>query len=309
MPQGEYTLLQQALNLDVLRQAWDAVAENQGIPGVDHVSIKAWRRNWEERLVALARSVRANTYTPHKLRRRRIPKSEPGEYRLLRIPTIADRVLQRAVAQVLTPRYERIFLECSYGYRPGRGLRQAVQRVLLHRAHDRLLVLDADIDACFDSIDHELLLRFLQADLPDDSLLPLISAWLAQTHPGSGSSRGVPMGSPLSPLLSNVFLHRLDLALQQQGFHLVRYADDFIVMAETEARLNRAYAFVEQALADLLLHYEPSKTRLTSFEEGFTFLGVYFDESGYRYTWEGKEIAVDGDEVDGLFSQYGPDYD
>lgn len=306
---GEATLLQQVLRLDELRRAWDHVSDNQGMPGVDDVSIRSWRRNWEERLVNLAGAVRANTYKPYKLRLIRIPKSTPGQYRVLRIPSVTDRVLQRAVAQVLQPIFERQFLDCSYGYRPGRSLQQAVQQILVHRANDRLWVLDADIDACFDSIDHELLLRFLQADLPEESLLPLIARWTEQSCPAGRKSRGIAMGSPLSPLLANVYLHRLDEAALQQGYHLVRYADDFIVLEESLGQVQNAYNDIGEVLKTLLLQYEPAKTRFTSFEKGFRFVGVNFDEDGYSYTWEDKQIEVSGDEVDWLFGRYGPEYD
>ncbi len=304
-----FTLLQQALNLDELRRAWVSVSDNDGSPGVDNLSIRSWRRNWEERLVRLVGAVRANTYKPYKLRLRRIPKSTPGQFRLLRIPSVTDRVLQRSVAQILQPIYEREFLNCSFGYRPGCSLKQAVQQILVQRANDRLWVLDADIDACFESIDHELLLRFLDADLPDASLLPLISCWLNQSGSGEGKSRGIAMGSPLSPLLANVYLHRLDAAVVQQGYHLIRYADDFIVLEESLNQVQNAYVDVESILKDLMLQYEPSKTRITSFEQGFNFLGVEFFDDGYRYTWEDKHIEVKGDEVDALFGQYGPEYD
>ncbi|HOU45075.1 MAG TPA: reverse transcriptase domain-containing protein [Anaerolineaceae bacterium] len=302
-------LLQQALQPDVLRRAWVTIAENDGIPGVDSISIQRWRRNWEERLVELAKSVRSNTYQPHKLRLRHIPKRKPGEFRTLRIPTVTDRVLQRAVADVLMPFFEARFLDCSFGYRPGRSLKQAVQRILIHRANDRTHVLDADIDAFFDSVDHELLQRFLQADLPDDSLLPLISKWLEKSRGSSAASRGIPMGSPLSPLLANVFLHRLDLSATGLGYHLVRYADDFIILVESEAEARLAYTDVQAILQDLLLAYEPQKTRLTSFTEGFTFLGVHFTSDTYSYSWEQKRIEVEGNEVDALFSDFGPEYD
>jgi group II intron reverse transcriptase/maturase len=302
------TLLQQVLRLDNLRLAWEEVANNNGIPGVDEITIRVWRRNWEERLINLSRAVYTNTYRPQKLRLRRIPKKIAGEFRCLRIPTISDRVLQRAVSQVLMNFYECIFLDCSYGYRPNRGLNNALQHTLVCRENGFRWLLDADIDACFDSIDHELLLRFLQTDLPDESLLPLINAWLEIVRPASAKSRGVPQGSPLSPLLANVFLHRFDLAMRRKGFELVRYADDFIVLASDQAQANSAYQAADNALKNLSLKLELKKTRITNFEEGFTFLGIYFWEDTFSYTWENKEITVKGDANDWLFGKYGPTY-
>ena len=215
-------LLQQTLGVQNLHQAWEAVAENNGVPGVDDLSITAWRRNWEERLVNLARQVRTNTYRPSRLRRRRIPKKKGG-FRTLRIPTVTDRILQRAALQVLHEIYEPCFLDCSYGYRPGRSLKLAVEQILMYRENGFRWVLDADIDSFFDRVDHELLLRFLQEDLPDESLLYLINTWLKAARPSPDISRGIPQGSPLSPLLANIYLHRLDQALTNRGRRLVRY--------------------------------------------------------------------------------------
>jgi len=302
------TLLQQVLNLDNLRQAWNAVADNEGIPGVDHESIDVWRRNWEERLVSLARTVRANQYRPSGLRLRRIPKKIPGQFRILRIPTVKDRVLQRAVNQVLMPLYEKIFIDCSYGYRPERSLKDALARLIELREAGCGWLLDADIDSFFDQIDHELLLRFLQDDLPDETLLPLLSGWVQASKYPTSQSRGVPMGSPISPLMANVYLHRLDAAVKQLGWPMVRFADDFVVLTNDPQKLPDIYTTIGHFLADLRLVYEPNKTRLSSFEEGFTFLGIRFFRNTYQYHWEGKDIQVSGNRADLLFSDYLPEY-
>lgn len=301
-------LLDRVLEAHNLRRAWTEVAENQGIAGVDDVSIRRWRRNWEERLVDLARAVRCSRYKPARLRVRRVPKKEPGEWRVLRIPTVTDRVLQRAVLHVLHDVYEPWFLPCSYGYRPGRSLKDAVQRIVDLREGSRAWVLDADIDACFDSVDHGRLAAILADDIDDPPLLSLIRGWLkaARLHPDA--ARGIPMGSPLSPLLANVYLHPLDRELTNRRRDLVRYADDFIVLTLTRPDAEAAYREVEALLADLKLRYEPRKTQITSFEQGFVFLGVRFYRDTYSYEWQGKEIEVEGGQVDWLFNQYGPTY-
>jgi len=302
------SLLKQAVQAENLRRAWEAVAENGGMPGVDDVSLWAWRRNWEERRTGLARAVRTNTYTPRPLRLRQIPKRSGGT-RTLRIPTITDRVLQRAVLQVLSDIYEPRFLDCSYGYRPRRSLRSAVAQIILQRENGLRWVLDADIDAFFDQVDHELLLRFLQNDLPDESLLALISRWLEAARAQPCASRGIAQGSPLSPLLANVYLHRLDLALTRRGRRLVRYADDFVVFARTQPAAQNLQTEVAADLAGLRLHLEPQKTRIASFDEGFTFLGVHFREDTYSFTWEGKEVCVAGAQAGWLWGQYFPEYE
>ena len=301
-------LIEQVLSLDNLRAAWEDVAENRGIPGVDDVSIRRWRRKWEERLVKLAQDVRSNRYKPARLRVRRIPKKRRGEYRVLRIPTVTDRVLQRAVLEVLYEIYEPRFLDCSFGYRPGRGLRDAVQRIVNLREAGRPWVLDADIDAFFDNVDHRMLTKTLRADLDDPVLLRLIDGWLKMGRVRQDVPKGIPMGSPLSPLLANVYLHPLDVALVARGWDSVRYADDFVVLTTSRGQLLLVYRQVEEILGSLGLQYEPSKTRLTSFDEGFDFLGVRFYRDTYTYAWEDKNVEVEGDKVDWLFSRYGPDY-
>lgn len=303
------SLLRQAVAIPNLTRAWDEMAENKGIPGVDQVSVRRWRRNWEERVHQIAEQALGGSYKPRRLRVRRIPKKKPGEFRELRIPTMTDRVLQRAVLQVLHPIFERCFLDCSYGYRPRRGLKDAVERIVVIRVNDYTHVLDADIDDFFNQVDHTLLLDFLRHDLPDESLLNLIQAWLKIGRPDAEEARGIPMGSPLSPLLANVFLHRLDMAVENLGYEMVRYADDFLVFTTTPLQIQRAYREVEAVLARLCLIYEPAKTRLTSFAQGFNFVGVWFQGDVYEYTWLGKRVEVHGEDADWLFGQYGPEYD
>ena len=303
------TLLQQSINIDNLRLAWNEIADNEGIPGVDRVSVKVWRRNWEERLVELALAVRTNTYQPKPLRVRRIPKRHRRGWRELHIPTVTDRVLQRAVLQVLYPIYETRFLDCSFGYRPGLGLKNAVARILVLRENGFRWLLDADIDNFFDNVNHKLLLQCLESDLPDHSLFHLINTWLKIGKTNHQKDLGIPIGSPISPLLANAFLHRLDQALLDFNHPIVRYADDFVVFAETQKEAYSIYSTVEAALSVLGLNYEPDKTRITCFDEGFDFLGVLFEGDTYSYQWKDKIVEVHGENVDWLFSHYGPDYE
>lgn len=301
-------LLQRILDLDNLRRAWEEVAENRGMAGVDDVSIRRWRRNWEERLVNLARDVRANRYKPSKLRTRRIPKRKRNEYRTLRIPIVTDRVLQRAVLQEMYEIYEPLFLRCSFGYRPGKSLRDAVQYIVVQRENGFTWVLDADIDDFFDTVDQPLLLEFLKERVEDAQVLSLITGWLVQARPRPELAQGIAQGSPLSPLLANVYLHPLDVGLTATAWRPVRYADDFVVMGVSRDSVAAAYREGEDLLTALRLRYKPSKTRISSFAEGFQFLGVKFEEDAYSYTWEDKTITVTGGEADWLFGDYGPDY-
>lgn len=302
-------LLHQVLTLPNLRRAWVEVSANEGTAGVDHETIAVWARNWEERLVALAADVRAGLYVPGELRERRVPKASGDGVRLLRIPTVTDRVLQRAVLQVLHPIVEPRFLPCSYGYRPGRGVADAVRAISRLRRQGYTWVLDADIDDFFNQVDHATLRAFLDEDLPDDSLLNLIESWHKVDCLTPACDRGIPMGSPLSPLLANVYLHRLDMAVTAAGFPLARYADDFIVLAAWPEGRATAYELVAEALAGLRLRYEPRKTRLASFDEGFDFLGVHFEESWYWYLHDDKRIEVRTESDERLLERYRPEYE
>lgn len=302
-------LLDQALAMPNMCRAWEEVDENKGIPGVDGISLTVWRRGWEERLQQIILAVRMNTYKPRPLRQRRIPKKTPGEFRTLQVPTVSDRVLQRAVLQVLHPVFERHFMDCSYGYRPRRGLAGALRRILVLRENGFVWVLDADIDDFFGQMDHNLLLDFLKHDLPDESLMPLIKRWLRHGCLNRSVPVGISLGSPLSPLWANVFLHRLDRSLAEAGWPSVRYADDFLVFSETCAEGEAILPVVGRMLEALKLRYEPSKTNVTSFEKGFEFLGVRFEGDVYSYIHQHQRVQVKGNTVDPFFKKDGPEYE
>lgn len=278
---------------DNLCDAWERVADNRGAPGIDGVSINRFARHWEENLRRLRDLVRANRYRPSRLRRIAIPKRTGGQ-RLLSIPTVGDRVLQRAALNVLDDIFEPRFLDCSYGYRVGRGLRDAVGAILRHRDRGRVWVLDGDIDECFDSLDHGLLLEFLAEEVDDPLVMGLIQAWLEAGRRYRNPDRGIPLGMPLSPLFCNVYLHRLDWALLRGRWSPVRFADDFIVCCLIRQGAERAREVVAKILDPLRLKLEPNKTQVTSFDEGLEYLGVRFERDGYSFTWEGKRFEVEG---------------
>ncbi len=302
------TLLQNTLHPDNLRRAWEDVAENEGAPGVNDVTIPQWRRNWEERLIELANAVRTNRYKPGKLRIRRIPKRNAPDKRVLRIPIITDRVLQRAVMQQLQPVFNPRFCDCSFGYRPGLGVKDAVPYINRLRREGHIYVLDADIDDFFNQIDHALLLKFLRQELLDHSLLPLITKWLDSWRIQPDKAQGIAMGSPLSPLLSNIYLHRMDERLLNHGLKLARYADDFIVLTTNKTDWRLSYEQTEAVLTALKLKLEPCKTKLTTFDEGFDFLGVHFEETWYWYLWGDERIEVHDDQPDPWLDLYDPGY-
>ena len=310
---GQVRLLTRALAPANLRAAWKKVAANKGVAGADDVTLNRFAREWEKNLVALREAVRANTYKPKRLRRFRLPKPM-GEWRVISVPCVADRVLQRAVLNVLEWGLDRKFLDCSFGYRPKRSLQDAVEQIVKYRDAGLTWVLDADIDLFFDSLDHELLMGFLREEIADEGILNLIGLWLKAggrdavlAHSGQPQGLplragrrdprravGTPLGAVVSPLLSNVYLHRFDRVMCEAGWRLVRYADDFIVVGPTRAEVEEAQRFTAWALGNLRLRLDPGKTRVTSFDEGFDFLGVHFERDWYSYLWKDKRIKVEG---------------
>ncbi|HRI93048.1 MAG TPA: CRISPR-associated endonuclease Cas1 [Accumulibacter sp.] len=279
-------LLDNLLAEDTLTQAWERVRSNGGAPGVDGIDIDEFGRNALIRITRLRDQLRDGRYQPTPLLRVELPR--PGrEPRLLGIPSVRDRVLQTAAALVLGPLLDRHFEDESYAYRPGRSVRDAIARVAELRDRGLAWIVDADIRAFFDNIPHRDLLARLAALLPDNSLLPLIRQWLTtpvQTAEACLTpSAGVAQGSPLSPLLANLYLDGFDEAITAvDGRHLVRYGDDFVIVCGDSDSAERALedAALWLRAAGLDLNYD--KTRIALFRQGVRFLGVLFDEHGQR---------------------------
>ncbi len=263
-----------------LHQAWLGVwsgrtaASRQAGAGVDGVTIADWAADWDVRLRTLQADLLTGLYRPSPLLWFEIPRPEPGRSRRLGIPTIVDRVAQRAAKNVLEPIWEAQFLSCSHGFRPERSVFTAVAHVLWHEARGRRWVVDADIAACFDTLEHTRLLDQV-VRLGDGRVTDLVAAWLGASTPTPG--RGVAQGAPLSPLLANVYLHPFDVAMIQAGYALVRYADDFVVLCQTRQEAQRGLDDAADVLAGLGLALSREKTRLVPFGPGFTFLGAQFD--------------------------------
>lgn len=276
-----------------LCDAWERVAENQGAPGADRVSIRRFGRHWEEHLRRLMDDVKSGRYRPGRLRRIAIPKPTGGQ-RLITIPTVADRVLQRATLNVLEPAGERLFLGCSHGYRPGRSLHSALAEILRFRNYGLTWVLDADITACFDSLDHNLLRSFL-ADLSIDAgTLALVDRWLVAGRRFRNPDRGIALGMPISPLLCNLYLHQLDWDLVRGRWAVVRYADDFVICCHSQAHAQHAQEVTAAILARLNLTLHPNKTQIVSFDQGFDYLGIHFEADSYSFVWQEKRFEVRG---------------
>ena len=267
----------------VLRWAFTRVKANGGAAGVDHQTIAMYEQQLEQQTEYLARTLKEGSYQPAAIRREWIPKSGSKEKRPLGIPTVRDRVVQKALLATLEPIFERDFAEHSYGFRPGRGCKDALRRVdqLLKSGYE--WVVDADLKSYFDTIPHEQMLKRIKEKVADGRVLELISKYLGQGvlenmrywQPDAGT----PQGAVISPLLSNIYLDPLDQLMKASGIEMVRYADDFVLLCDSEAAARDALVLVQQwtAAAGLTLH--PEKTRIvdTAQPGGFDFLGYHFE--------------------------------
>ncbi|MDD5028537.1 MAG: CRISPR-associated endonuclease Cas1, partial [Rhodoferax sp.] len=275
-------LLRQSLTLTRLRAAYDRVAQNNGQAGVDGISVDNFAAGLAQRLGYLQSLVLGGNYQPDALLRLWLPR--PGKApRPLGIPTVRDRVLHTAVAQTLTPLLEAEFEDCSFAYRQGRSVRMAVERITMLQCQGYRWVVEADIEHFFDGIPHARLLSELRRVVADDELINLVSrilrAPVQDDNQRSEVSQGVAQGSPLSPLLANLYLDRLDDALLDENLALVRYADDFVVLTKSRERAQEAVELTSSVLQDLELKLNPLKTRVVNFETGFQFLGWNFVRS------------------------------
>jgi RNA-directed DNA polymerase len=274
--------------------AW-AVIRKDGSAGVDGESCEALEAHLSEITGILSRQLREDRYTPRPVKRVWIPKLGSREKRPLGVPVVRDRVVQTALLYVLEPIFEREFAEPSYGFRPGRNARQAIERVerLLHEGY--VWVVDADLKGYFDSIPQERLLDQVAEKVADGRVLRLLRGYLAQgvmdTAKGwQPTEQGTPQGAVISPLLANIYLNPLDHQMAAAGWEMTRYADDFIVQgrsrAEAQAALEQLRAWVQAA--GVTLH--PQKTRIVDASQpgGFDFLGWHL-ERGWKWPREKSE--------------------
>lgn len=263
--------------LAALRQ----VASNDGVAGVDHVTVSQFAEGLPETLWEVSDQLKHGTYQPQSIRRVHIPKPGTNETRPLGIPTVRDRMIQAAIVHVIEPIFERDFAEQSYGFRPGRGCKDALRRV------DQLLkagyvhVVDADLKGYFDSIPHDRLMMRLKEKISDGSVLSLIESFLKASildgMEGWTPEAGAPQGAVLSPLLSNVYLDPLDHLAEQSGFEMVRYADDFVILCRTPEEASRALELVRNWVSSHGLTLHPTKTKVVDARtDGFDFLGYHF---------------------------------
>jgi RNA-directed DNA polymerase len=291
-----FSLIDKLARPSVLDAAWRKVARNKGSAGVDGQSVERFAAQAERYLAELQASLVDGSYRPQPVKRVEIPKGD-GKTRPLGIPVVKDRIVQTALKMVIEPIFEVQFRPGSHGFRPGRGCKDALREV------DRLVkegfsfVVDADLKGYFDSIPHDRLMALVEGSISDGRLLALIGNFLRQDimhgmqrwQPTSGT----PQGAVISPLLANLYLHPLDLLMEQSGRRMVRYADDFVILCRSEAEARAALHEVQVWVAENGLTLHPDKTRIGDCREpaqGFDFLGYRF-EAGRRLV-RGKSLKA-----------------
>jgi len=284
-----FSLMDKVYALPNLRAAFAKVRANAGAAGVDRQTVTMFEQHLETNLERLAAELKAGSYRPQSVRRKWIAKAgKQHEQRPLGIPTVRDRVVQTAMRNVLEPIFERDFATHSYGFRPRRGCKDALRRVVeLLRAANTYIV-DADLKSYFDTIPQLTLLEEVKRKIADGRVLAVIEQYLTnsvmddleQWTPPSGT----PQGAVLSPLLSNIYLDPLDHLMRQEGYEMVRYADDFIILCRSEAEAQRALERVQQWTAQAGLTLHPDKSHIVDATQrgGFDFLGYHF-ERGLRW--------------------------
>jgi group II intron reverse transcriptase/maturase len=281
---------------DVLERAWELVRANRGAAGIDRKTIADVEQYGVERLLdELAADLREGSWRPLPARRVFIPKPGREELRPLSIPTVRDRVVQAALKLVIEPVFEADFLPCSFGFRPKRSAHDALQVLIDQSWRGKRWVLETDIANCFEAIPHSALTSAIEERISDRHALKLVRAMLRAGVMQDGAVHrdvtGTPQGGVVSPLLANVYLHRLDRCWQTRGRGvLVRYADDLVVMCHSRREAEAALAALRSVLAELGLELKQAKTRIVHLREGgegLDFLGFHHrrvrGERGYRH--------------------------
>ncbi len=283
-----YSLTDKVYRRETLWNAWLQVRANAGAAGVDGQSVKRFEAKAEQYVHELEQALREGRYRPQAVKRVEIPKGD-GKPRPLGIPTVKDRVVQTAVKRVIEPIFEQEFREHSYGFRPGRGAKEALREVEHWLKSGYTHVVDADLKSYFDTIPWDRLLARVGERISDGGILQLIDAYLHQEILQGMErwqpTRGTPQGAVLSPLLANLYLHPLDCLMESQGQRMVRYADDFVVLCRSAEEAQRVLAQISAWVQENGLTLHPEKTHVGDCREkgqGFEFLGYRF-EAGRRW--------------------------
>jgi len=265
-----------------LQAAFWAVWRNKGAPGVDGQTVPQFEAQEQAQLAKLREELRSKRYCRQPARRTWIPKPGTSDKRPLGIPTVRDRTVEAAIKHVLEPIFERDFAEHSYGFRPGRGCQQAVKRVEELLEQGRHWCVDLDFKSYFDTIPHERLLGLVKQRIVDGSVLALLeqslkAGVLEELKGWQPTQVGTPQGAVISPLLANLYLNPLDHQMAAQGWEMVRYADDLVVLCRNQEEAEQALAYLRQWSGEAGLTVHPTKTRIVNTQtEGFDFLGWHF---------------------------------
>ena len=286
-------LLQAVLSSDNLARAWKRVKANKGAPGIDGVTVEAFPTHAREHWPALREQIEGGRYRPQAVRRVEIRKPEGGK-RLLGIPTVTDRVVQQAIAQVLTPIFDPTFSDSSFGFRPGRNAHQAIRQVQASVKDGYRMAVDIDLAKFFDTVNHDVLKNLLGRTIADKRLLALIGRYLrAGVLVGEHlqpSEVGTPQGGPLSPLLANILLHQLDRELEKRGHRFARYADDMIILVKSQRAAERVMRSITRYLeTSLKLKVNLVKSKVAPMSD-CAFLG--FTVRGQKVRWTDKALAA-----------------
>jgi len=256
--------------------AYERVKANNGAPGVDGMSVEAFLAHAKQHWPTIAEKLKTGCYKPGAIRGVSIPKPQGGE-RSLGIPNVQDRVIQQALSQVLSPLYEADFSQHSYGYRPGRSAHDAVEAARNYVLEGKTWVVDIDISAFFDEVNHDILMAKISGKVSDKRVLRLIGDYLRAPMQRNGQlekrSRGTPQGGPLSPLLANIYLDALDQELEQRGLSFCRYADDMVILVSSERSGERILESLTAWIAKRLK------------------LRVNVNKSGVGRPWDGKFLG------------------
>lgn len=286
-------LLDAVLASDNLARAWKRVKANKGAPGIDGMTIKDFPAYARTHWPAVREQIDQGRYQPQPVRRVELTKPDGGK-RLLGIPVILDRVLQQAIAQVLTPIFDPTFSDSSFGFRPGRNAHQAIRQVQAYVKDGYRIAVDLDLAKFFDTVNQDLLMSLLGRTITDKRLLALIGRYLrAGVLVGEHiepSEVGTPQGGPASPLLANILLHQLDCELERRGHRFARYADDMIILVKSQRAAERVMRSLTRYLeTSLKLTVNPVKSKVAPMSE-CSFLS--FTIRGNKIRWTDKALAT-----------------
>lgn len=304
-------LLERILDRDNLNRAYKRVKANKGAPGIDGMTVEATLPWLKEHREELLQSIREGKYKPQPVRRKEIPKPDGG-VRKLGIPTVVDRIIQQATAQELTPIFEPQFYENSYGYRPGKSARMAIQKVKEYAEQGYKYAVEIDLSKYFDTLNHDLLMNMMREQVKDKRVIELVKRYLKSGVMENGMSvkthEGSPQGGPLSPLLANIYLNKFDWEMSCRGVPVIRYADDIVLLCKSERagqRLLESSRRILEGKLKLRMNVEKSKVVSVTAIRNFKFLGFALGrgKNGYFIRAHAKSLKKAKQKLKGLTSR------